>query len=196
MSAAEVERGAALLATVAGSDLAQVVPGGGEVLLGSDVAQVIAVAVGAADHVAAAAQGEIGEDGHVAHADRAERAGVGAEPLAHLIGMSGPDGTSAQRLAQFGFAQLMIAAQQHEHRRAFGHHDERLDLGGFGQAGELGDFGDGADAGRGEGFGLEIAGRDPRPGVRRGWKPPFPDSRRSRTAGREPPSPRRPPRAP
>src|SRR5689334_9055200 len=52
----------ALRAKVAGSSLAEIVPVGSEVFAGSDVAQVIVVAIGAADQVTAALECDIGQD--------------------------------------------------------------------------------------------------------------------------------------
>ena len=58
-----------------------------EILARSDVPQVIVVLVCARDHVAAALQRQVGDDAHVLDADRTERAGIGAEPLADLLRM-------------------------------------------------------------------------------------------------------------
>ena len=135
-----VERLAAARAGVAGGHLPEVVEFGLEILAGGDVAQVVVVAVGAGDHVAAALQRLVGQDGHVGHAHRAERAGVGAEPVADLLGVRGAEVGVAGGAAELGLAQLVVAAQQRQHGLAVGHQHQALHLRGFGQAGEFGDL--------------------------------------------------------
>ena len=128
-----------------------------EILAGRDVAEVVIVAVGAGDHVAAAAEGGIGEDGHVLDADGPKGAGVGAEPGADFLSVRGAEERVAHGGAELGFAELVIAAQQHEDGVAVGHQHQALHLGAFGQAGERRDFGDGLAAGGVERLGVEVA---------------------------------------
>ena len=93
-------------AGVARGHLAQVVELGLEVLAGRDVAQVVVVLVGAGDHVPAAraAPGRRGSCMFV-DADRTERAGVGAEPLANLLGMRGAELGARRRRPELRLAQ-------------------------------------------------------------------------------------------
>src|ERR1039458_1992079 len=48
-------------------------------------------------------------------------AGLGAEPLADLVGLRRAERGVAHLGGEFGLAQLMVAAQHHQHRLAAGH---------------------------------------------------------------------------
>ena len=72
-------------------------------------------------------------------------------------GCAGRNSGSPDTARELGLAQLMVAAQQHQHRLAVGHQHQALHLRGLGQAGELRDLRDGLAAGRVELLGREIA---------------------------------------
>ena len=63
-----------------------------EIFAGRDVAQMIIVLVRAGDHVAPALERAVRQNRHVRHADRPERPGLGAEPVANLL-RDAPGGT-------------------------------------------------------------------------------------------------------
>ena len=71
---------------IAFDGLAKVVKLGFKILAGSDMAQVMIVLIRARDHIAAAAQGFVGEDSQL-NADWSERSGVGSKMLANFFGM-------------------------------------------------------------------------------------------------------------
>ena len=154
---ADLDEAAAARADVARGHLPQVADFGLEILAGGDVAKVVVVAVGAGDHVAAAGEGLIGEDGHAGHAHGAERAGIGAEPFADLGGVGRAELGVAGDGGELGLAELVVAAQQHQDRLTVGHQHEALHLRGGGEAGEFGDFGDGLAARRMERLRGEVA---------------------------------------
>jgi hypothetical protein len=65
---------------------------------------VVIVAVGAGDEVAAAAQGEVGDQTHAAQGalvgiQRSQRAGIGAEPLSDLFGPGRAEGSEVETAA-------------------------------------------------------------------------------------------------
>ena len=103
----------------------------------------VIVAIGAADQVAPPGQGRIGQQRHPLHPDGAERARPRAHPLHEFLRHCLPQFRAAQFLHQFGLAEAMVAAQQHQHRFAIGHHHQALHLRALRQAREGGQIGDG-----------------------------------------------------
>ena len=95
---------------------------------GGDVAQVVVVAVRAGDHVAAVFEGGIGDDQHVGDADGAEGARFGAEPVDDFGGEGLADFGGAEGGGEFGFAELVVAAEHGEDGFAVGHHDQAFHL--------------------------------------------------------------------
>ena len=139
-----------------------------DVALDVDAAQVVLVLVRAGRHRAPPLERRVGDDaelalrgvGLVARADAAEAPGRRAEQVAYLFGVRGAHGGRAERVAELHLVQLVVAAQERQHRvllarRAVGGDvDERLDLTvGRRAAGEGRQVFDGAHAGRGELFG-------------------------------------------
>ena len=114
-----------------------------EIFARRDVAQVIIVLVGAGDHVAAAFERLVRQD-RACSSRPPGRAIPRSAPNHSRIssGCAGRTAASPARRGELGLAQLMIAAQQRQHRLAIRHHHQALHLRGFRQSGELADFGD------------------------------------------------------
>jgi hypothetical protein len=96
--------------------------------------------------------GLVGEHAQAGDAHRAEASGRSAQRGADLGVLGGPRLGGAGRVAQLGLDQLIVAAQQHQHRLAIESVDERLDLAhGRGRAGgEFREIVDAAHTRRGE----------------------------------------------
>ena len=105
------------------------------------------------DHVASSAQRFVGKYTDALHTDRPKRAGVGAKPLPDLRRLSL---SCARQLCR---TQLMIAAQQHQQRLTFHHHNQAFDLRGCRQSRQCCDLRDGFNARRVKLLGSEIAFR-------------------------------------
>src|SRR5215469_15722376 len=135
--------------------------GPGEVAARNHVALVIVELVGAADHIFAALERLVDDDGEsvaerrvvVRETDRAEVPGGAAEELFELCSLHGAQFGRSQRSQQLGLVDLVVAAQEGGHALplvllAFGaalegHVGHALDVGGRRDFEERGDVGDG-----------------------------------------------------
>ena len=122
--------------------------GPGEVAAGNDVALVEVEPVGAADHVFAAFEGPVDDDGKAVaerggfglEANGAEIAGGRVQELLEFLGLHGAEFGCADGAEKLGFVDLVIAAEEGGNsmpcvRRAFlaafeGHVGDALDVGG------------------------------------------------------------------
>ena len=87
-----------------------------------------AVFVGAGGHVGGAAQGFVSVNRQIFHAHSAQAAGMGAKGGKNLLRFRRAEGRGAERAGQFGFVQLMIAAQQNQSGLVFDDINQGLDL--------------------------------------------------------------------
>src|SRR5581483_4379182 len=100
----QLQHCAAALTSIPLRNLAQIRKTRGEILPRRYVPQVIVVAIGARDHIAARLKRPVGQDRDFPHAYRSKRTGVGSEPAANLFRMSGPEGSASQNRCQLGLA--------------------------------------------------------------------------------------------
>ncbi len=104
-----------------------------DVAVDFDVSQVEAVFVCAGGHASGAAQGFVGDHPQFAPArqrtgDGAEAAGVRAHGLEDFLGCGCAENGGAEADGEFGLVQLVVAANEHDDRLAFGDIDECFDL--------------------------------------------------------------------
>ena len=125
---ADLERRAAVRAALALDGIADVgCDGGGEVAARRDVAEVVVELVGAGDHVGAAFEGLVEDDGDVfaerifccGEANRAQVPGGAIEPGLQLFGAHIAQLARAGDIEQLGFVDRMVATQEDGERLPF-----------------------------------------------------------------------------
>jgi hypothetical protein len=120
---------AAVGARLPGGHLAQVRPPPDlDVATDVDAPEVQVVGVGAGEHAATAPDRQVGDDRQVAHADRAEAAGGGAERRTDLGWAGGAHLPRAGGVEELLLDQAVVPAQQDQGSLPIDQIDERLDL--------------------------------------------------------------------
>ncbi len=120
---------AAVRARLALGDLAQVDPAGHlDVTVDVHIANMDVVAVRSGHHPASPLEGEVGENGHLAHPDGSQAPGMSPERFEDFLRAGRTHCGGEGGVYQFLLLEVVVAAQQHQGELPIDHVDQGLDL--------------------------------------------------------------------